>query len=181
MRIVKGELKGRNIQACRGVRPASFRLKKAIFDILDDYPRGAVVLDLFAGCGSLGIEALSNGASRAYFVDLGKKSLKAINNNLTQLKILPRATIIAKDASKAIKDFHHLHQRFDLIFIDPPYYKQLLTNTLKTLNECVILSPSGLIVGLAYKDDHYQLRYGKLGLIHNKCYGQSRVLIYRLV
>ena len=122
MRIIAGEFKGRRIDAPRSmsVRPTSDRVKVTIFDVLSNRIdlEGARVLDLFAGGGTLGLEAISRGARHATFVDASEVSLRIIARNLKQLGIESRAKLIRGDAVMVPK---RLGEEFELVFIDPPY------------------------------------------------------------
>ncbi|MBU2102667.1 MAG: RsmD family RNA methyltransferase, partial [Candidatus Omnitrophica bacterium] len=121
MRILRGEYKGRNLVAPRDIRPVSVLVRKACFDILSQEVSGRRVLDLFAGSGALGIEALSSGAQSAVFVDVQRPSIEALRRNLKILSIIGQASVFIKDAASAVKDFAAAGQHFDLIFLDPPY------------------------------------------------------------
>jgi 16S rRNA (guanine(966)-N(2))-methyltransferase RsmD len=179
MKILGGKFKGRNLLVPSGIRPVSLRVRKSCFDILRGEVEGRRALDLFAGSGSLGIEALSQGASEALFVDSSQASVAAVRKNLTTLKIDPREKVLLKDSASAIKDFHAYRVSFSLIFLDPPYYKGLLTKALQLLEEYDIVSPSGYIVAFCYvKNDFIQARKG-FSLIVQRKYGQTLLLIYR--
>ena len=111
------------------------------------------VLDLFAGSGSLGIEALSWGAERAVFVDIKKSSLDAVRKNLASLGQVNFGEVYLKDSLSAVKDFHWQKRRFGLIFLDPPYYKGLITKSLKILEAYDIVEPSGFVVSLGWRKE----------------------------
>jgi 16S rRNA (guanine966-N2)-methyltransferase len=123
MRVIAGALGGRRLRAPagRGTRPTSDRVREALFAILgplDD----AVVLDLFAGSGALGIEALSRGAARAVFVERDRAALEALEANLRMLELGPdRAEVRRQDARIAVGTARRRHEKYDLILIDPPY------------------------------------------------------------
>ena len=179
MKILGGKFKGRNIVASSGIRPVALRVKKSCFDILRGEIQGKRVLDLFGGSGSLGIETLSQGAKEAIFLDSNRRCVAAIRSNLTSLGLDPREKVILKDSASGIKDFHTYKEKFDIIFLDPPYYSGLLTKTLQLLEEYDIVAPSGYIVTFCYtKDDFVQARRG-FSLIVEKKYGQTLFLIYR--
>ena len=179
MRILKGNFKGRNIVAAQNIRPVSLRVRKACFDILQEEVVDKSVLDLFAGSGALGIEALSCGAQDVVFIDIKKGSIHAINRNLTSLKLRPKATVYLKDAFGAVKDFHARKAKFGLVFLDPPYYKGMLKKALQTLDKYDILARSGYIVGFCYSKDDFVEQYHNFCLILKKKYGQSLILIYK--
>ena len=155
MRIMLGSLKGRIIKVPEGIRPVANVVKKACFDILKGQIEEKRVLELFAGSGALGIEAVSLGAKEAVFVDMNPKCVKAIKDNLFSLGISEKTQVYLKDAASAINDFHVYREKFDLIFLDPPYYEGKLLNTLQNLEDYDILAPSGYMVSFCYvKDEH---------------------------
>lgn len=133
MRVIAGEYKGRRLYspADRGVRPAADRVKETIFNILSTRLdlRGATVLDLFAGTGSLGIEALSRGARRAVFVESAKSAVQIIERNLDAVSAKPSSSVIQTDVVNYIKD---AREQFDIVFADPPYAYNV-TDRLPTL------------------------------------------------
>lgn len=122
MRVIAGLLGGRKLVAPRGMdtRPTSDRVREALFSALGDL-RGALVLDLYAGTGALGIEALSRGAERATFVENARPALAALRENLTALALLPRARVVALPAARALAAMGAEERPFDLVFADPPY------------------------------------------------------------
>lgn len=136
MRIISGTSKGRRLVTQRGLslRPTSDRVKESIFNILGVEVEGKVVLDLFAGTGSLGIEALSRGAKKALFVEKGKQALRLIQRNLLQCGLERRSEILPKDVNRAIGILKQKGESFDLILMDPPYEKGLIQKTLLKLN-----------------------------------------------
>ena len=160
------------------IRPASFRMKKSVFDILRGEIKDKVVLDLFGGSGALGIETLSLGAKKAVFVDISKACVSAIVKNISVIKKIPYCSVFLKDSLGAIKSFSRKNVLFDIVFVDPPYYKGMVKKTLKALDEYDILAPSGYIVILCYRSDEFSNIYTRGSLIYDKVYGQSRVSIY---
>jgi 16S rRNA (guanine966-N2)-methyltransferase len=132
MRIVGGSLGGRVLRAPPGAatRPTSEKVREAIFNILPDVV-GTHVLDLFAGSGALGIEALSRGAAHATFVDFGKQPLQIIRGNLKELGLDPRATVVNGDAVAAAA--RPGPAPWDLVFIDPPYASDLAIRAAQAL------------------------------------------------
>ncbi len=179
MKILSGKFKGRNIIVPSGIRPVSLRVRKSCFDILKGEIQGKRVLDLFGGSGSLGIEALSQGASEAIFLDLERRCVAAIRKNLASLGLNPQQKVILKDSASGINDFYTYKESFDIIFLDPPYHSGLLTKTLQLLEEYDIVAPLGYIVTFCYtKDDFVQARKG-FSLIVERKYGQTLFLVYR--
>jgi 16S rRNA (guanine966-N2)-methyltransferase len=132
MRIISGTSKGKRLATPKGqaLRPTSDRVKESIFNILGRVVEGKVVLDLFAGTGNLGIEALSRGAKRALFVERAREATRLIKNNLSQCGMAGVSEIIPKDVIRAIGILHQRGETFDLILMDPPYEKGLIGKTL---------------------------------------------------
>jgi 16S rRNA (guanine966-N2)-methyltransferase len=133
MRIVRGSVGGRVLRAPPGAdtRPTSEKVREAIFNILPDV-EGMAVLDLFAGSGALGIEALSRGAAHATFIDQGKAALTAVRGNLRELGLESRATVLSGDAV-ALAARHVPVSPWQLVFIDPPYRSDLAVRSASAL------------------------------------------------
>ena len=123
MKVISGILKGRNIKGydIDGTRPTMDRVKESLFASIQDYISGSIVLDLFAGSGNLGIEAISNGARGTYFVDINPICIKVIKENIRNFNIEEESFVIKKDYESALKEFGSKEIKFDIIFIDPPY------------------------------------------------------------
>ena len=148
MRVISGTSRGRKLMTPRhqSLRPTSDRVKESIFDMLQDDVQDKVVLDLFAGTGNLGIEALSRGARRALFVERGRQALRLIQRNLAQVGLEGRSEILPKDANRAIGILNQRGECFDLILMDPPYEKGLIQITLMKLNFNPIYHKDSILV-----------------------------------
>ena len=150
MRVVGGELKGRNIVAptSRDIRPTADRLRESVFNILihayDDPFQDARALDLFAGTGALGIEAISRGASFALFVDNGTEARALLRNNVEALALGGVTKVYRRDASN-LGPVHPM-EPFSLVFLDPPYAKKLAEKALASLRDGGWLTPGALLV-----------------------------------
>lgn len=179
MRILGGNFKGRNIIVPEGIRPVSQLVRKACFDILREEIKQKSVLDLFAGSGSLGIEALSWGAKEVCFIDSQQSCVNSVKNSVSPLKVENRVKIYLKDAFLAIRNFSSRKSTFEIIFIDPPYGQGLLTKALQLLVEYDILAPCGYLVAFCYLKDDFSGEGRKLSRLVEKKYGQTRMLIYR--
>lgn len=179
MKVLKGNLKGRNLISPQHIRPVAVRIKKACFDILREEIEGKKILDLFSGSGSLGIEALSCGAKEAVFVDIKRDCVEKIKQNLAFFKLTAKSEVHLKDAFRAIEDFYKNGETFDLIFLDPPYYKGMLIKALQALRDYDILTPLGYLVAFCYAKDEFVNNDGRFFLIVHKNYGQTLVLIYK--
>jgi 16S rRNA (guanine966-N2)-methyltransferase len=148
VRIIGGELRGRILRAPHGgkIRPTSDRVREAIFDILGpawNFPRA---LDLFAGTGALGIEAISRGAEEVVFVEQGKDALTVLKENLKALGLKPRAWVLSVAAKRGIAILAEKGMFFNLIFIDPPYGKGLVDKALEEIVQSRILATAGVVV-----------------------------------
>lgn len=145
MRVISGTAKGTSLESLEGnkTRPTLDRVKEALFNILQNDIRDANVLDLFSGSGALGIEALSRGAKFCVMADKSSDAIKVINKNLQKTKLEENAKVIKNDY---IKTLDSLDQKFDLIFIDPPYSENIAVNAIKNIVELNLLTEEGIIV-----------------------------------
>ena len=136
MRVITGTARGRVLRTLEGedVRPTTDRVKEAVFSIIQFEIEGRRVLDLFAGSGQLGIEALSRGAASATFVDMSKDSLSTVKYNLEHTKLGDNAKVVQTDALSFLK---LTRDRFDIVFLDPPYASSLVTDSMKLLSDVV--------------------------------------------
>ncbi|MFC3052455.1 16S rRNA (guanine(966)-N(2))-methyltransferase RsmD [Kordiimonas pumila] len=176
-RIIAGTLKGRNlvVPAGRDVRPTTDRMRERIFSMLlhGRYPdmKGANVLDLYAGTGALGLEALSRGAARAVFVENARASIAAIKENIKTLRVEDETEVRALNASLLPTS----QMPFDIIFMDPPYNMGLVEPTLTALIEGQWLSENGVIVCELSVDDNSVIPAG-LDIMDDRKQGQQRIL-----
>jgi 16S rRNA (guanine966-N2)-methyltransferase len=147
LRIIGGRLKGRRLPGVKGqTRPTADRVREAIFNILGPEVPGSLVLDLFAGTGALGIEALSRGAQVAVFVENHPTSLQVLRRNLSQCALSEVSRIIPLAADKALPKLAAASERFSLIFLDPPYGHGLADASLLILARKNLLTPAGSII-----------------------------------
>jgi 16S rRNA (guanine966-N2)-methyltransferase len=148
MRIIGGASKGRKLVTPKSLslRPTSDRVKESIFNILGGEIEGGVVLDLFAGTGNLGIEALSRGAKKVIFVEKGRHALGLILRNLAQFGLEGRSEVLPIDANRSIEILKQRGKTFDLIFMDPPYEKGLIEKTLIKLSSHQIHHKDSILV-----------------------------------
>ncbi len=150
MRVVGGRLKGRNLASplSREIRPTADRLRESLFNILvhayDDPIQGARVLDLFAGTGALGIEAISRGAAFALFVDNGTEARALLRNNVEALGLGGATKVFRRDATSL--GMAHPVEPFSLVFLDPPYRMNLAEKALTSLRDGGWLTPAALLV-----------------------------------
>lgn len=161
-----------------GIRPTENKVRKAVFDILSDIS-GLSFLELFAGSGAVGLEALSEGAKEVVFVEKDPKCVRIIKDNLALLGCLGCCRIIGQDAIKAIGGFYKNKERFDIVFLDPPYYQGLLKKALQILGAYDILAPNGIIVTQHFKKDDLPGALGDLTLSKQARYGDTVLSFYR--
>ena len=178
MKIISGKYKSRNIEGFTidGTRPTMDRVKESLFAMIQDYIDEASVLDLFSGSGNLGIEALSEGAKSITLVDSNYKAIKVINNNLKNIGITD-AKVLNMDYKKALES---LNEKFDIIFLDPPYKTNYIEESIKLITKYSILSNDGIIIcesdsldKIIY-DDNYNA-------IKDKKYGDKYIVILKKV
>ena len=145
MRVITGKARGVQLKTPEGqmTRPTADRVKEALFSIINFDIPGANVLDLFAGTGQLGIEALSRGAKSAVFVDMREDSCKIIRENLRRTKLENEARVIRSDYADYL---HRCREKYNIILLDPPYAEVFLENSLKLIAEIDILQSGGIIV-----------------------------------
>lgn len=148
MKIGSGRFKGRTIATPRGnkTRPTSGRLKKTLFDIIAPDLPGARVLDLYAGAGALGLEAISRGASYATFVERGRSAANAIANNLDQLGITEQAEILKCEVIPALHQLAQRGEQFQIILLDPPYRTDLHATILRQIDGTSVLAEDGFVI-----------------------------------
>lgn len=139
MRIVGGEYRGRKLHAPKGqdIRPTSDRVKEAVFSMLAGVVSGADVLDLFAGSGALGLEALSRGALSVVFVDRNLRSVELIKVNIALCRAQEKSRVISGSAEQAVRKLAANGACFDLVFLDPPYGLGYVEKSLPLLNSIV--------------------------------------------
>ena len=140
MRVIGGAFKGKKLHSMRGlaIRPSTDYLRESIFNILAGCVKDTVVLDLFAGTGSLGIEAISRGASSAVFIEKHPQAIKALVRNVSACSLEEQCTIVRRDILRSLSFLKSIGHAFDLVFIDPPYDQGFAKRTLHLLDraEC---------------------------------------------
>ena len=148
VRVISGSARGLklNTPGDDRVRPTTDRVKESMFNIIQDRVYDSQVLDLFAGSGALGIEALSRGASQAVFCDNSLDSIKIIKSNIEKAKVVDRSQIVSGDFKRCLRDMEAKNQSFDMIFVDPPYYEGLFEEVLDTIRSCKILKKDGIVI-----------------------------------
>lgn len=181
MRVIAGKARGRKLQslAGRSVRPTSDRVKEALFSMLESRCDlgGARVLDLFAGSGALGIEALSRGAAEVVFVERDPAAARVVRRNLSVCD--GTTALLPMDARRALEELERAGSRFDVVFLDPPYASDEGEKSLVVLGAGDLVAQSGLVVRESDSTVEPDERIGHLGLILTRRYGNTRISVYR--
>lgn len=177
MRVIGGSLKGRRLASFRGrsVRPTSDKVREAVFNILHRPGPSTRVLDLFAGTGAMGIEALSRGAAEAVFVDIDSASIATVRKNLQSCGVLDRSKVYKMDAVRAVRELAARSEGFDLIFIDPPYESGLTEKALEAIAAVRLLSPGGVIVAETSRRSALEGPFDGLDVVDERRYGDTVV------
>jgi len=175
MRVVSGIAKGHKLRSLQGLatRPTTDKVKESLFNIIASIVPGAYVLDLFAGTGSLGIEALSRGSEFAVFVDKNPAAVKVIKENLIHTKLSDHAHVFCADYSRYIHQIYDNGRKFDIIFLDPPYCKDFIIPALEEISKKQLLARDGMIVIERDKEDYIPEKVLDLSVIRNKDYGRT--------
>jgi 16S rRNA (guanine966-N2)-methyltransferase len=180
MRLTGGLDRGRKLRAPRGAgtRPTGAKVREAIFNVLGP-PPGDAVLDLFAGTGALGIEALSRGASAAHFVERDARALTSLRRNLRELGLADRARVHAGDARATLRQLNEQATRFGWVFVDPPYAGGLVEPVLALLAGGDLLA-SGAVIIVEHDKRHLPPEsVGDVHLTDRRFYGDTGVSFYR--
>jgi len=180
MRVVAGEAKGRRLKAPEGdrIRPTADRVKESLFEVIGERVRGARVLDLFAGTGNLGIEALSRGASSALFVDADRSAIRLIGQNLVRTRLGQRAETWRGDARAVLDRLARLGRRFEIVLLDPPYAAGYDEDILQRLSRSKILSPGSLTTIEHDRRTDLPERIDALGRCDQRRFGDTVISFY---
>lgn len=202
MRVISGTAKGRRLKSPgTATRPITDRVKENLFNILGARVLDANVLDLFAGAGSVGIEALSRGARSATFVEVDRNALRALRENLTLTRLADRAKIVRLDVFKFIrqgglanvrrlgstevvthgKGERSRQEEYDLIYIAPPQYRGLWAETLEALDGREFLTKKGIVVAQIHPKEYRALKLETLRMTDQRKYGSTLLCFYQLL
>lgn len=177
MRVISGFLKRKEIKGYTidGTRPTMDRVKESMFAIIQDGIKDRICLDLFAGSGNLGIEAISNGAKKCYFVDNSKVAIDTINENIENLGIKDKCEVINKDYMDALLYFKENRIKFHIVFLDPPYDNLVINEILNFLYKNKILKRNAIVI-CEYQKGEIKSEYFEVE--REKKYGYRKVGIY---
>ena len=186
MKIIGGKFKNRNFYMPATIRPTQNMLRKALFDLIGQDLEGLTFLDLFAGSGAMGLEALSRGAKKVTFVEKLPDSLKVIEENIVLLNTdlnalsLSECQVLEADGFAAVKEFSDEGQTFDIVFADPPYERGMAKKILKTLEAHDIVHSNSIIAIQHDRRESLPEADGRFSLFRERMYGNSLLTIYKV-
>jgi 16S rRNA (guanine966-N2)-methyltransferase len=180
VRVVSGVHKGKPLKAVPGTstRPTTDKVKEAIFNMIGPYFDGGIGLDLFAGSGGLGIEALSRGLDKVIFIDRDGKAIGIIRENISSCKLEQQSEIYRNDADRAIKALMKRDIVFDYVFLDPPYKKQQLVSLMEKMDESKLVTSNSIVVCEHSFDVELPQSVGNFTQKRHEKYGIIAVTIY---
>jgi 16S rRNA (guanine966-N2)-methyltransferase len=178
MRIISGKYKGRKVDGYNidGTRPTMDRVKESVLGMIQIKLEDSICLDLFTGSGSVGLELLSNGAKKCYFVDNNYKVVETLNKNMKSLKITDDYEIIKSGYEEALKNFNNRNIKFDIIFLDPPYKLDYIVPAIKLISDYNLINEDGLII-CEYENE--EIDVDNYELIKTRKYGSKKIKIYK--
>jgi len=193
MRVIAGKAKGRKLRSVPGdvARPITDRVKESLFNILGDEVIDTLFLDLFAGTGSVGIEALSRGARQAVFIERSRRAIETIKENLKITGLAAQAEVIRDDVFRFLAREPAIppnfggerggapKEKFDLIYIAPPQYQGLWAKTLLALDGRDFLTEGGLAIAQIFPKEYRNLELKNLSLVDQRKYGSTMLCFYR--
>lgn len=181
MRVISGKAKGITLESIPGLttRPTTDRVKEAVFSSIQFELQSAVWLDLFAGSGAMGIEALSRGAEKAFFVDQSPEAIQQVLKNLKATKLIQNAIVKQGLVDQVLSSLKTQDMRFDIIFMDPPYGLGLCHETMLQLVSLEVLTDTTIVVVEHDKSEPLLEEYGKLVRVKTKKYGKILISTYR--
>lgn len=181
MRIIAGLAKGRKLLSPEGMgtRPTLDRVKENIFNIIQNDVYGTKALDLFAGTGSLGLEAVSRGAKECYLIDKGDTTFKYLQQNVINLKFEDKCKCLNMDSYEALNLFIKKGINFNLIFIDPPYVREMIPPAMEVIDKNDLLVKDGLIVTKIDSSEEIYNGTDRIALVDHRKYGNTTICLYR--
>ena len=180
MRIIAGKARGRKLLPpdTMETRPTLDRVKEAMFSIIQNYVPESVVVDVFAGTGSLGLEAASRGAKEVYLIDKSNTTFPILKKNIENLKFEEFCFPLNLDSYDALNMLSNKGKVFDIIFIDPPYCKEMIPKAIEIIKEKNLLKKDGIIVTKIDSIEEIYKGYKEITLLKSKKYGNTPVCIY---
>jgi len=180
IRVIAGKAKGRKLQMVPGtdVRPIGDRVKESLFNIIGDDICGARLLDLFAGTGSVGIEALSRGAARVVFIDENRRAIETIRKNLEHTKLQEEAGVEQRDAFQFLRH-KPMFDPFDYIFVAPPQYKGMWLKGVRAVDDNLAwLNPDAWVIAQIDPDEYEEIELSNLVEFDQRRYGNTLLVFY---
>jgi 16S rRNA (guanine966-N2)-methyltransferase len=180
VRIISGHHKGRRLLSIPGidVRPTAAQVKEAMFNVLSPNISGSTLLDLFAGTGALGIEALSRGAHHAVFIENASRPYAVLQKNLENCGLLNQSKVIRWDIVRNLSCLKPFRNTFDLVFLDPPYHRNLVNATLPHLVQIQCLVPGATLVAEHERNADVTAPDASLRLVDQRQYGQTTLSFF---
>ncbi|WP_066893851.1 16S rRNA (guanine(966)-N(2))-methyltransferase RsmD [Clostridium nigeriense] len=180
MRIIAGKARGRKLISPETMetRPTLDRVKEAMFSMIQNYLSEAVVVDVFAGTGSLGLEAASRGAKEVYLIDKSNTTFPLLKQNVDNLKFQDFCFPLSLDSYDALNMLSKKGKIFDVIFIDPPYCKEMIPKAIEIIKENNMLKKDGIIVTKIDSIEDIYEGYKDITLLKSKKYGNTTVCLY---
>jgi len=183
MRVVAGSAKGRKLKSpsTPGTRPVMDRVKTALFDILAPRVRDTHFLDLFAGTGSIGIEALSRGAAEATFIELDPEALRCVRENIAITGFTNKSVVLRSDAFAYLERAHSSGKRFDIVYLAPPQYHGLAARALAQTDAAPVTDPGGLVIAQVHpreRSDLDTIALSRLHRVDERRYGSTLLVFY---
>ena len=182
LRVIAGIAKGHKLKTVKGMttRPTSDRVKESLFNIIAQYIADRNVLDLFAGTGSLGIEALSRGAATAVFTDKSRDCCDIIRDNLIHTKLHEKGTVFNESFMENLARMYGEGRRFDIVLLDPPYNKNFIQESLRFLSKNDIISENGILIAEHHIKDMLPEHEGRLQLVNIWKYGEMALTMFKV-
>jgi len=180
MRVIAGSAKGKRLKSPKGkIRPLSDQAKESLYNIIQHFVSGSSFLDLFAGTGSVGIEALSRGAKLSIFVELDKKTVPVIRENLKNCGFTDRSEVYALDVLRALRILKRKEAKFDIIFIGAPYGSPNLEKALEELGAGDLLKKEGVVIAEHRFKHTLASEFGVLKQVREARYGDTVLKFYK--
>ncbi|MEG1311076.1 MAG: 16S rRNA (guanine(966)-N(2))-methyltransferase RsmD [Romboutsia sp.] len=181
MRVISGKVRGLKLNTPKNedVRPTTDRVKESLFNMINPYIMESNILDLFAGTGSLGIECLSRGADKCVFVDVSKDSIDIVKSNIKKARVENESIVLKVDFKEAISRLKIQNNKFDIIFMDPPYYKNMFIDALQKIDSADLLNKDGIIVIEHDSKEVFPDNIGRLEKNKIKKYGNTTITFYK--
>ncbi|KJS18954.1 MAG: hypothetical protein VR72_20975 [Clostridiaceae bacterium BRH_c20a] len=182
MRVIAGLCRGKRLKSVKGfsTRPTADRVKEAVFNVLGTRLSGAKVLDLFGGTGSMGIEALSRGATLAVFVEKNQKAVQVIRENLLGCKMEDKSKLYPIDCFKALKILSETNIKFNLIYLDPPYKSLIIDDILQGIVNLNLLEERATVIAETARDADLIVEYNNLKKAREDRYGDTKITYYQV-